>query len=90
VKQLIYSDDDKEQIRAGLDAISAKYKRSLRDEGYYVRMTEWHEGFQVAAFKKTDVRKCYVSAWSTYENPAWEEVFLWAVKERENGNQGTV
>jgi len=82
-------DPDKEQIRAALDEINCNYKRRLQDEGYLTRMTEWVDGFQVCAFKKTDIRKCFVSTWCPYENQAWEEAFLWAVKERDNGNQGT-
>ena len=69
--------------RAALDEISARYKRAMQAQGYMVRMTEWHEGFQVCAFKRTDIRKCYVSSWCLYENIAWRETFEWAVKEVE-------
>lgn len=70
--------------RAALDEIGARYKRAMQTQGYMVRMTEWHEGFQVCAFKRTDIRKCYVSTWCLYENQAWEEAFQWMMKESKN------
>jgi hypothetical protein len=52
----------------------------MRAQGYLVRMTEWHDGFQVCVFKKTDIRKCYVTGWLPYENQAWLEAFEWVVQ----------
>ena len=51
-------------------------KEAMRELGFYVRMTEWHEGFQVCAFKTTDIRKGYVSRWHETESAATRECLL--------------
>jgi hypothetical protein len=49
-----------------------KIQDEVRQAGkYLLRMTEWHDGFQVAAFNRTDVRQGHVTAWYATEYEAW-------------------
>lgn len=54
--------------------MSEKAKEELRRAGFYVRMTEWFDGFQVCAFQKIDLRNKHVSGWYAKESDAWWEV----------------
>ena len=77
---------DRNVLRQELDGTSMRLKRALQDWGYYVRMTQWHDGFQVCVFKKTDIRKSFVSEWRPYENQCWDDAWNWAnQQEKLNG-----
>lgn len=60
---------------------------AMRELGFYVRMTEWHDGFQVCAFKATDIRKGYVSSWCKTEKEAALECLQGVRKIVENTNE---
>lgn len=71
-----------------IDASLGDTKRRMQDAGYYVRLTEWHEGFQVCLFNRTDFRDAFVSKWHSAEYPAWQEA-LGHILQKEKQNEGT-
>jgi hypothetical protein len=49
-------------------------KQYLQSCGFFIRMTEWEDGFQCGAHLKRDRRYAYISKWYKTEVEAWDDV----------------